>query len=87
LELGLVLRRRGEVLDRLIEMTRRGTAAARAILDLKTKLITAGLRITLTSKEHAMIAAEFEGWARAETDPKRAARLASLGRLSRNLCK
>ena len=45
-----------------------------------------GLRITLTSREHAMIAAEFEGWAHTERDPKKAAELAALGRLARMLC-
>jgi hypothetical protein len=74
-------------LDRLHEALRRQIAAARAILTLKTKLIAAGLRITLTSSEHAMVAADFEGWARTERDPKKAAELASLGRLSRMLCK
>ena len=73
-------------LDRMIEMMRRDRAAARAILDMKTRLICAGLRIRLTSKEHAMVAAEFEGWSRAETDPEKDARLASLGRLSRHIC-
>ena len=73
-------------LDRLIEMTRRGTAAARAILNLKFRLIAADLPITLTAPEHAMIAADFERWAGAERDPKKAAELASLGRLSRHLC-
>ena len=53
---------------------------------MKTRLICAGLRIRLTSKEHAMVAAEFEGWSRAETDPEKDARLASLGRLSRHIC-
>ena len=58
-------------LNRLIEMTRRGTAAARAILNLKFRLIAADLPITLTAPEHAMIAADFERWAGAERDPKR----------------
>jgi hypothetical protein len=66
-------------LDRMIESTRRHLAAARAILALKCKLITAGLRLKLTSSEHAMIAARFEGWADEERDPKKAAELASLG--------
>ena len=74
-------------LDRLIEMTRRGTAAARAVLDIKARLIAAGLRIRLTSSEHAMVAVDFEDWARTERDPKKAAELASLGRLSRHLCR
>lgn len=71
----------------MIEMMRRDRAAARAILDMKTRLIATGLRIKLSSKEHAMVAAEFEGWARTERDPKKAAELASLGRLARMLCK
>ena len=33
-----------------------------------------------------MIAAEFEGWAHTERDPKKAAELAALGRLARMLC-
>jgi hypothetical protein len=47
-------------LDRLSEMLRRQAAAARAILDMKTRLICAGLRIKVTSREHAMVAADFE---------------------------
>jgi hypothetical protein len=74
-------------LDRLIEMTRRSSAAARAVLALKLRLAAADLRITLTASEHAMVAADFERWADEERDPKKAAELASLGRLSRHLCK
>jgi hypothetical protein len=74
-------------LDRLIEMTRRSAAAARAILNLKFRLIAANLPITLTAPEHAMMAADFERWAGDERDPKKAAELASLGRLARALCK
>jgi hypothetical protein len=74
-------------LDRMIEMMRRQIAAARAILGLKNKLICAGLSVTLTSREHAMVAADFEGWADEERDPKKAAELASLGRLARTLSK
>ena len=62
-------------LDRLIEMTRRSAAAARAILNLKFRLIAANLPITLTAPEHAMIAADFERWAGEERDPKKAAEL------------
>ena len=74
-------------LDRMIEMMRRQIAAARAILTLKTKLIYAGLSVTLTASEYAMVAADFEVWADKERDPKEAAELASLGRLARILCK
>jgi hypothetical protein len=49
---------------------RRRTSAARAILNLKCKLIAAGLCIKLTSKQHALVAADFEGWARTERDPR-----------------
>jgi hypothetical protein len=34
-----------------------------------------------------MVAADFEGWARAYTHPEKAAELANLGRLSRHLCR
>jgi len=34
-----------------------------------------------------MVAVDFERWADAEGDPKKAAELASLGRLARALCK
>jgi hypothetical protein len=74
-------------LDRLIETLRRSSAAARAVLALKLRLAAADLLITLTASEHAMVAGDFEGWARTECDPKKAAELAFLGRLSRHLCK
>jgi hypothetical protein len=74
-------------LDRLIDALRRSSAAARAVLNLKFRLIAADLPITLTGPEHAIVAADFEGWARTERDPKKAAELASLGRLSWHLCK
>ncbi len=34
-----------------------------------------------------MIAAQFEGWAHTERDPKKVAELAALGRFARGLCK
>jgi hypothetical protein len=67
-------------LDHLHEILRRSSTAARAVLALKTKLICAGLRIKLTAKEHAMVAADFVGWARAETDPEKASLGISAGR-------
>ena len=59
----------------------------RAILNLKLRLFAADLKIELTSNEHAMVATDFETWARAERDPKKSAELASLGRLSRTFVK
>ena len=72
---------------RLHEMLRRSSAAARAVLALKLRLAAAGERISLTASEHAMVAADFERWVDEEHDSKKAPELASLGRISRHLCK
>jgi|SRR6478672_1862268 len=74
-------------LDRMIEMTRRSSAAARAVLNLKFRLIAADLPITLTATEHMMVAADFERWASTEPDAHKAAELNSLARLARTLGK
>ena len=71
-------------LDRMDEMHLRDRAATRAVMNIKLRLL-AGIFVPLSSKEHFLAAADFRGWAKTETDPKKKAELISLGNLSEGL--
>jgi hypothetical protein len=72
-------------LDRMHEAHIRDTAARRAVLNIKLKMLAAGIFVPPSSKEHFLMAADFRGWAKTETDPKKKAELISLGNLSEGL--
>ena len=66
-------------------MFRRREAATRAILNLKLRLRASRILIKRTARDHFLMAADFRGWAETETDPKKKARLISLGTLAEGL--
>ena len=72
-------------LDRMIEALRRSTATTRAVMNIKFRLRDAGIFVPLSSREHFLAAADFRGWAKTETDPKKKAELINLGNLSEAL--
>jgi hypothetical protein len=72
-------------LDRLHEMFRREEVATRAVIKIKDKIRDAGIFVLPSSKEHFLMAADFRGWAKTETDPKKKAELISLGNLAEGL--
>jgi hypothetical protein len=72
-------------LDRMIEMMRRDRAATRAVMRIKEKIRDAGIFVPPSSKDHFLMEADFRGWAKTETDPKKKAELISLGNLAESL--
>ena len=72
-------------LDRMHEMHLRDVAATRAVMRIKEKIRDAGIFIPPSGKEHFLMAADFRGWAKTETDPKKKAELISLGNLAESL--
>ena len=72
-------------LDRMIEAMRREEAATRAVMNIKDRLLVAGIFIRKTAREHFLREADFRRWAETETDPKKKAELISLANLNEGL--
>jgi hypothetical protein len=66
-------------LDRMIEMMRRDTAAVRAVLKIKERLLGAGIWVRPTSRELFLLAHDWRTWAETERDANKGARLRKHG--------
>jgi hypothetical protein len=66
-------------LDRLHEKFRREEAATRAVMNLKFRLLDAGIWVRPTSGELVLMVLDWRTWAETERDPEKAAKLRKHG--------
>ena len=66
-------------LDRMHEALRRDTAARRAVLNIKLRMLAAGVWVRPTWRELFLVASDYRDWAKTEADPAKAAKLKTHG--------